>query len=169
MSVAASAEIKQVTLQASGLTCSMCSNAIFKALQKLPFAYKVTSNIKESSYTLTFKDEKAVDFDVIRKTVEGAGFSVAKMQVKANFDNVDISNDSHISLGGRALHFLNVKSQKLSGDQVFQIVDKNFVSDKTYKKYAANTKMECVKTGFMESCCKKDNKKTGTRIYHVTV
>jgi hypothetical protein len=72
-------------------------------------------------------------------------------------------------LDGRALHFLGVKSQNFSGEQTFQIVDKNFVSDKAYKKYAANTKMGCVKTGVMQHCCSKDNKGAGTRIYHVTI
>jgi copper chaperone CopZ len=163
------AQIKQVTLQASGLTCAMCSNAINKALQKLPFTDKVQPNIKESSFTIALKEGSAVDFDAIRKAVEGAGFSVAKMQVKANFNSVKISNDSHVSLQGKTLHFLGVKDQTLSGDQVFQIVDKKYVSDKVYNKYAANTKMECVKTGVMQNCCSKDNKNNGTRIYHVTV
>ena len=163
------AQIKQATLQASGLTCAMCSNAINKALQKLPFTEKVQSNIKESSFTIQFKEGQDVDFDGIRKAVEGAGFSVAKLQVKGNFNKVAVNNDSHVSWNGENLHFLNVKQQTLQGEQTFQIVDKKFVADKVYKKYAANTKMECVKTGFMANCCSKDNKGTGTRIYHVTI
>ena len=164
-----SAQVKQVTLQASGLTCSMCSNSINKALSKLPFTERVQPNIKESSFTIQFKNGSVVDFDALRKAVEGAGFSVAKMQVKANFDKVKIGNDAHITFQGKTLHFLGVKEQTLSGDQVFQIVDKKFVSDKVYNKYAAITKMECVKTGVMQNCCAKDSKSTNNRIYHVTV
>ncbi|HEX8460770.1 MAG TPA: heavy-metal-associated domain-containing protein, partial [Segetibacter sp.] len=149
----ASAQVKQVTLQASGLTCAMCSNAINKALQKLSFTDKVQPNIKESSFTIQFKEGLAVDFDAIRKAVEDAGFSVSKMQVKANFSNVKINNDSHVAFAGKTLHFLGVKQQILAGEQTFQIVDKKFVSNAIYKKYAANTKMECVKTGTMENCC----------------
>ncbi len=52
---------------------------------------------------------------------------------------------------------------------MFQLVDKKFVADKVYKKYAAYTKMECVKTGVMQACCSKENKVTGGRIYHVTI
>jgi copper chaperone CopZ len=169
LSLQAGAQIKQVTLQASGLTCAMCSNAINKALQKLPFADKVQSNIKESSFAISFKKDQDIDFDAIRKAVEGAGFSVAKLLVKGDFNNVKIGNDTHVAWQGEKLHFLDVQNKVLSGEQTFQIVDKKFVSDKLYKKYSASTKMECVKTGMMENCCAKDNKSTGTRIYHVTI
>lgn len=170
ISVSATAQIKQVTLQASGLTCSMCSNSIYKALQKIAFVNNVSPNIKESSYTITFKDHIAVDFDVLKKSVEDAGFSVAKMKVVADFMNELIESDTHITLDGKALHFVGVKPQILNGEQTFQIVDKNFVTDKVYKKHAAATKMQCIKTGYMASCCKSS--KSGamaTRIYHVTV
>ena len=169
VALGASGQVKEVTLQASGLTCAMCSNAINKALQKLPFAAKVQPNIKESSFTMLFKEGAAVDFDAIRKAVEGAGFSVAKMQVKAHFSGVNINNDSHVAFQGTTLHFLGVQQQTLSGEHTFEIVDKKFVPDSVYKKYAGSTKMECVKTGIMENCCSKDNKNTATRIYHVTV
>jgi copper chaperone CopZ len=162
------AQVKEVTLQASGLTCAMCSNAINKALQKLPVAAKVQPNIKESSFTISIKNNSNVDFDAIRKAVESAGFSVARLSVKGEFNNLQINNDSHVNWEGENLHFLGVQKQVLSGEQTFQVVDKKFVTDKVYKKYAATTKMECVKTGVMESCCVKSH--TGpTRIYHVTI
>ena len=168
MVINGSAQIKQVTLQASGLTCSMCSKAIFKALEKLSFADSISSNIDNATYTLNFKNDVTVDFDAIQKAVENAGFSVAKMEVKATFGSVPVRNDAHIVLNGKALHFLDVKEQTLSGEHTFQIVDKNFVSAKTYKKYAATTQMECMKTGIMKPCCHNSGA-VGSRIYHVTV
>ena len=168
-SIQANAQFKQVTLQASGLTCAMCSNAIHKALSKLPFAETVRANIKESSFSFSFKEGQKVDFDEVRKAVEGAGFSVANMKVTANFNNVSIANDAHVSMNGKNLHFLNVKNQVLNGDQTIQVVDKNFVSDKVYKKHAASTKMECVKTGVMAKCCSTNTAAASNRIYHVTI
>ena len=165
----AGAQFKEATLIASGLTCAMCSNAIYKSLEKLPFAGKITSNIKESSFNITFKENTIADFDAIKKAVEGAGFSVATLKVKANFDGSTISNDTHLDVQGKTLHFLNVKSQTLSGEHTFKVIDKKFVSDKDYKKYAASTKMECIKTGSMQSCCSSDKAEIGKRIYHVTI
>ncbi|HEX8332258.1 MAG TPA: heavy metal-associated domain-containing protein [Segetibacter sp.] len=165
----ANAQFKEATLVASGLTCAMCSNAIYKSLQKLPFAGQIKSNIKESSFTISFKENTIADFDAIKKAVEAAGFSVANLKVKANFDDSKINNDTHLDMQGKTLHFLNVKSQTLKGEHTFKVVDKKFTSDKEYKKYAASTKMECVKSGTMESCCNKAGSEEGKRIYHVTI
>lgn len=163
------AQFKEARLVASGLTCAMCSNAIYKSLQKLPFAGNITSNIKESAFNITFKENAKADFDVIKKAVEDAGFFVADLTVTATFTNDKIGNDAHVEVDGKTLHFLNVKSQTLNGDHTFKVVDKKFTSDKNYKKYASSTKMECVKTGTMQSCCSSAGAEAGERIYHVTI
>ena len=161
-------QVKEITLQASGLTCSMCSKAIYKALEKMAITNHISSNIEESTYTLKFNGNEPVDFDAIRKVVESAGFFVIKMEVMATFNSVKIQNDTHIMLNGMTLHFLSVNEQILSGDHTFQIIDRKFVQEKVYKKYAATTQMECLKSGTMKTDGKNLDKKK-ERIYHVTV
>ena len=73
------ADIKKVTLVASGLTCSMCSKAIFKALTKLDFVEEVKVYIEKSMYLLTFKAGKKVDIDQIKTAVTDAGFGVQSL------------------------------------------------------------------------------------------
>ena len=73
------AEIKKVTLVASGLTCSMCSKAIFKALSKLDFVEDVKVDIEKSMYILAFKSGKKVEIDQIKSAVTDAGFSVQSL------------------------------------------------------------------------------------------
>jgi copper chaperone CopZ len=73
------AEIKKVTLVASGLTCSMCSKAIFKALSKLDFVEDVKVDIEKSMYILAFKTGKKVEIDQIKLAVTGAGFGVQSL------------------------------------------------------------------------------------------
>jgi copper chaperone CopZ len=155
----ASAQVKGVTIQASGLTCSMCSNSIFKALKTLDFVEKVDANIKTSSFEIAFKPNAAVDFDKLKAKVEDAGFFVANFTVTYNFDNLAISNDKHINVGNNVFHFLNVKDEVLSGDKKLRLLDKGFVSAKEYKKNSNLTKMACYKTG-------EANQK---RIFHVTI
>lgn len=46
VSLGATAQISKVTLQASGLTCSMCSNSINKSLRSVDYVEKVMANIK---------------------------------------------------------------------------------------------------------------------------
>jgi copper chaperone CopZ len=168
-SVASNAQVKKVTLQASGLTCSMCSNAINKSLQSLDFVSKVYANIKTSSFDIAFKPNAKIDFDKIKSKVEAAGFSVAKFLVQIQFDSAKISNGQHLLQNDIAYHFLNVSNQLLSGEKTIQILDKGYVSAKQYKKNSKLTQMQCYQTGIAEACCSKDNIAKGTRIYHVTI
>ena len=103
--------------------------------------------------------------------MEGAGFSIAKFWIIVNWKDQKIKNDDHVSIDGINFHFLNVKSQTLNGTQRLQVIDKNYVSAKEFKKCSAYTTMPCYQTGLMSNCCKS---KDGTlasseRIYHVTI
>lgn len=163
------AQVKKVTLQASGLTCSMCSNSINKALKTIDYVDKVMANIKTSSFDITFKPGAKVNFDDFKMKVEDAGFSVASLTATVDFENASIANDEHINVDGIVFHFLNVKDQTLSGIQTIKVIDKGYVPVKDYKKNGKYTKMECYKTGRAGSCCTKAGLAAGTRIYHVTI
>lgn len=168
-SVLSQAQFSKADLQASGLTCAMCSNAINKSLQKLAFIEKVQADIKNSSFAITFKSNTEVDIDAIQKAVDDAGFSVAKLKLTGNFDNVAVSNDKHTVIDKRTFHFINVSNQNLQGEKTITIVDKNFLTAKEFKKYSAATKMACIQSGKTAACCTKEEIAAGTRIYHVTI
>jgi copper chaperone CopZ len=165
----ASAQVTSVSLQASGLTCSMCSNAINKSLKSIDFVEKVEANIKTSTFQISFKPASKVDFDKLKKKVEDAGFFVSKLEANINFDNVVVANDSHVILDGTTFHFLNSSDQTLNGTKTVRLLDKGFVSAKEYKKNGKLTMMECYKTGVAGGCCTKDGLAAGTRIFHVTI
>ena len=153
------AQVKDVTIQASGLTCSMCSNAIFKALKTLDFVDKIDANIKTSSFDILFKPNTDIDFDKLKTKVEDAGFFVANFTVTYHFEGLAISGDKHINVGNSVFHFLNVKEAVLSGNKKIRLLDKGFVSAKEFKKNSSLTKIACYKTG-------NENEK---RIFHVTI
>lgn len=164
----ATAQVSKVSIQASGLTCSMCSNAINKALKSIDYVDNVIANIKNSSFDIRFKPNAKVDFDLLKKKVEDAGFFVAKMDVSILLNDVEVANDTHVEIDKTMFHFMNVSQQKLSGEKTIQIIDKGYLTDKVYKKNNKYTNMDCYKTGYMGACCKK-LKQSGTRIYHVTI
>jgi len=171
MALNAPAQITHATLQASGLTCSMCSNAINKALKTIDYVESVKANIQASSFSISFKPGAKVNFDDLKKKVEGAGFFVAGLTADINFDNAAIANDEHLEVNGLIFHFLNVKDQVLSGSKTVRILDKGYVTSKEYKKNEKFTKKECYKTGTAgtSGCCSKSGLAAGTRIYHVTI
>ena len=169
VTIALNAQFTKASLQASGLTCAMCSKAVKVALEKVSFVKEVKVNIKNQQYAVAFKENSNPNFDELKKAVEDAGFSVASLKVTGNFSDVRVEKDKHVQLDGKNFHFVSSSSKVLNGEQTFTIVDKNFISAKDYKKYSAATKLECIKTGKAESCCIKDGIHTEERVYHVII
>ncbi|MES2005782.1 MAG: heavy-metal-associated domain-containing protein [Bacteroidota bacterium] len=149
----------KATLQASGLTCAMCSKAVYKALSAVPFVDKVSPNIELSTYELNFKPDTKIDFDALSKAVVNAGFSVSMLKVTTPFSNVKVQNDAHVVVNDQSFHFLNVTPQTLNGNKTIVLIDKNFVSAKAFKKYDKLTAMKCMESGVMD----------GQRVYHATL
>ncbi len=169
LGITANAQFSKVSLQASGLTCSMCSKAVKNALEKVPFVEGVKVDIKNQQYNLTFKQGSKVDFDALGKAVEDAGFSVASLKVTATLNNVQVQKDEHVKIGEQTFHFLNSNGQQLNGDVTLSLVDKSFVPSKEFKKYSSMTKMACVQSGRMAKCCAKENVPEASRVYHVII
>jgi copper chaperone CopZ len=163
------AQFTKATLQATGLTCAMCSNAINKALQKVSFIESVRSDIKNSAFNIVFKEGEDIKIDELRKAVEDAGFSVGSLKLTGNFHELKIDNDTHVEIGKEVFHFLNVNEQVLNGEQTISVVDKNFVTAKQFRKFSSASKMSCVATGKAGSCCAKEGIAPDARIYHVTI
>ncbi len=162
------AQVNKVTIQASGLTCSMCSNAINKTLTTLTFVSQIKSNIKESEFELSIKPNAKVDFALIKKKVEDAGFFVARMEAQFVFQEASIAQDSHLEIQGSQFHFLNVKPQTLNGETKIRFFDKGYVTAKEFKKNASLTKLNCFKTGKSDVCCEGKHN-LGMPLYHVTL
>ena len=154
VAVQASAQFTSATLEASGVTCSLCSKAIQKALEKVPFVQQVTVDVKMQVYNVTFKKNAVIHFDEIQKAVEDAGFSVASLKVTGNFNNLQLTKDENIQIGDQTFNFLNGNGQVLDGQETFIIVDKNFLTPKAFKKYSASI---------------APSAKSNIRIYHVII
>jgi copper chaperone CopZ len=167
--ISSHAQFTKASLQATGLTCAMCSNAINKSLQKVSFIESVRSDIKNSTFNIIFKQGEAVNIDALKEAVEDAGFSVGNLKLTGNFQDIKVENDKHIEIGKEVFHFLNVSEQVLSGEQTITVVDKNFLTAKQFKKFSSASKMSCVQTGKAASCCVKDGIAADARIYHVTI
>ena len=167
--LSSNAQIKKAALQASGLTCSMCSKAVKEALEEVSFVEKVMVDIKKQQYNLTFKPDADVDPDALTKAVQDAGFSVASLKVTATVDAIKLAKDQHIKIGNKFFHFLNGTGKELSGDVSFNVVDKGFVSDKEFKKHASLSKMQCVQTGRMAKCCTAADVPDQSRVFHVII
>ena len=163
------AQYRRIEFQAAGLTCSMCSNAIYKSLKTLDFVGDVATDLSKNVFSITLKDGAQPDFDAIKFKVKAAGFSIANLSFEANFNDLAVGADTHTTLGNKVLHFVGTPKKTLSGWQRLQLVDKDFVLPKQYAKYEKLTTMSCIKTGFAQGCCSMSNMKPGERIFHVII
>lgn len=163
------AQFTKASLQATGLTCAMCSNAINKALLELPFVQSVKPDIKNAAFNMVFKPGQKVEIDALQKAVEDAGFSVGSLKMTGNFKAVKVENDKHVKISDAIFHFLNTPEQVLDGEKTITVVDKNFLTAKQFKKFSSATKMSCVLTGKAAACCLKDGVAAEARVYHVTI
>lgn len=151
----ANAQFKKANLRASGLTCAMCSKAVYKSLSSIAFVEKINVDIQKSTYEIVFKTGMGVDFDALSRAVVDAGFSVAQLQVTSVFNGIKAKKGAQVEVDGKMIQFINGNDQLLNGEKTFSIVDKNFVSAKEFKKYSASAG-KTYESGFAE----------GKRVYH---
>jgi copper chaperone CopZ len=166
-SIFTNAQFHSASLTAAGLTCAMCTRAIYNSLEKVPAIEKIDADIKNSQFLITFKKETAVDPDQLKNAVEDAGFSVSKLKMTGDFNNIQISSDSHVAFDGKTFHFIKSPEKVLNGKQTISLVDKSYVTAREFKKVAATTDHPCVETGKAEECCVKMGSSHNERIYHV--
>ena len=133
--VSANGQIKQANLQAAGLTCAMCSNAIYQSLSSLSFIEEVAPDVANSSFQIKFKSDKNIDPDQMRNAVEEAGFSVALLRFTIRFKNFELPLDKVLSLYGLKLFVINSAGQTLDRDITFLFLDKGFLTEKMLKDY----------------------------------
>jgi copper chaperone CopZ len=162
----ASANFTGARIKVTGVTCSMCSNSVHKALSSLPFVDKIEVDLQKAVFELTFKAGEKVVMDDIKQKVEGAGFSVGELIADFKFENVPVKKDYHYEFDGNVYHFVNVKDQTLNNTLALRFVDKGMTSSKEHKKYVGLTTYACIKTGKAQSCCSTS---PNQRIYHITL
>jgi copper chaperone CopZ len=167
--IPASAQFSKGVLQATGLTCAMCSNAINKALQKVSFVESVQPDIKNSAFTIVFKKDADVKIDVLKEAVEDAGFAIGGLKLTGSFTDLKLEKDQHLKIGRENFHFVGAGNSVLQGENTLTVVDKNFLTEKLYKKYSTATKMSCMKTGKAASCCVKEGIAENERVYHFII
>ncbi len=153
------AQFIKAEVQVSGLTCSMCQLATEKAMKTIDFVAAVEPDLNKNVYEISFKKGKNVNLDQIKKKVKDAGFSVSKLVVVFNFDQLKISDNFHFTYGNSQYHFMNVGDKTLNGPTRLTVLDKDFIPAGDFKKWSAETKFDCYRTGVMGT----------TRTYHVTL
>ena len=128
------AQVTKAEIIATGLTCSMCSNAINKQLKALTEVDSVRVDLNTNTFTVYVKKDAKVSPRILKERVEKAGFFVGSMIVTMHFDNVEFSQNTNIEQEG--LRFISTEkgSRVINGEVQLKILDKGYVTQKEHKK-----------------------------------
>jgi hypothetical protein len=144
--------VVKAELQVNGLTCSMCNLSVYKALQNISFIDSIKTQLHGAVYTLIIKPGEYLDPAVLRKQVEGAGFSVGKLKLFFQPLDVQLAKNDHLSYGNFYFHVLS--SPVTTENWTVEIKDKKFVSTKEFNSIQKNMgHYTCYKTGMTSDCC----------------
>lgn len=163
----AKAQFRSADLRAEGFTCALCSNVVYKALEKLPFIDSVSPDVEHASFDIRFKSGSHADPDAIRKAVDNAGFSVGELRLHGTFSGLKAAPDAILDYDGIRLHLSGAGPEILDGERTLTIIDRGFVTAKEYKKWATGKWTGCLQYGNAAHCGAAAGLDPKTRIYHV--
>lgn len=154
-------------IQATGLTCALCSKAIYESLEKLSPVEKVTADIKSSTFSIQFKKEAAVNPDELKAAVEDAGFFVGGLELEGEWPTGLPNSSTPFQLGGNWYQVLSGKANKGKSSFTISVIDKGFVTAKAYKKFLSQFSGPTFSTGYFGADGSSPDQKQ--RLIHVLI
>jgi len=130
----ADGQISKAEIVATGLTCSMCSNAINKQLKSLTEVDSVVTDLNTNTFVVHLKKENNISPRILKERVEKAGFFVGSMIISMSFENVEVADNFKMEKDGYSMVFVETKAKILHGESKAKIMDKGFVTQKEFKK-----------------------------------
>lgn len=128
------AQISKAEIVATGLTCSMCSNAINKQLKSLTEVDSVSIDLNTNTFLVHLNKESNVSPRTLKERVEKAGFFVGSMIISMSFENVEVTDNYKLEKDGFSIVFVETKAKTLNGENKAKIMDRGFVTQKEFKK-----------------------------------
>lgn len=123
------AQISKAEIIATGLTCSMCSNAINKQLKTLPQVVTVETDLNTNTFTVTLKEGNDLSPKVFKEKVEKAGFFIGSLVITLEPETIT------------KMPYILVNDKPSNASEIqFKILDKGFVTEKEFKKLSKTYK-----------------------------
>ncbi|CAM4087486.1 heavy-metal-associated domain-containing protein [Flavobacterium weaverense] len=128
-SAVSNAQISKAEIVATGLTCSMCSNAINKQLKSMTEVKNVEIDLNSNTFIVSLADNNSLSPSIFKEKVEKAGFFIGSLIVTVDAET--LKKNSFVVLDG--------KESKNKEVQI-QVLDKGYVTDKEFKKLSKTYK-----------------------------
>ncbi len=130
----ASAQISKAEIMATGLTCSMCSNAINKQLKAMPEVEKVNIDLNTNTFEVVFKKNAAITPLVLKNSIEKTGFFVGSMILTIEGNTVEPKDNGSFKNASGTYVFVTPKASASKGSLRLKILNNGFVTKKEFKQ-----------------------------------
>ena len=128
-SMKSNAQIVKAEIRATGLTCSMCSNAINKQLKSMVEVANVETDLNTNTFTVTLKEGNSLTPKVFKEKVEKAGFFIGSLVLTTKTET--IKKEGYIAVNNASTNNAEVQ---------IQVLDKGYVTEKEFKKLSKSLK-----------------------------
>jgi copper chaperone CopZ len=125
----ATAQISKAEIRATGLTCSMCSNAINKQLKSLPEVVSVETDLNTNTFTVTLKEGNTLSPKIFKDKVEKAGFFIGTLILTTKSETIK-----------QSAYVLINNVSNINTEVKIQVLDKGYVTEKEFKKLSKSLK-----------------------------
>jgi hypothetical protein len=110
----------------------MCNLATQKQLQSLNFVDSIVPDLELNAFHIYFKKQSEIDFGLIKKKVEDAGFFVAELKV--TYKNYEAYRASApLLFYDQSVLFIDNYTE-MKDTKVFKFIDEGFLTSKELKK-----------------------------------
>ena len=133
-SIQSYSQISKAEIIATGLTCSMCSNAINKQLKATVGVESVSTDLNTNTFTVYFKKESKIMPRILKEGVEKAGFFIGSLVITMPTESLKTAGDKTIKVNASTFVLLNEEFKSSTGETKVRIFDKGYVTQKEYKK-----------------------------------
>lgn len=134
--VQGNAQISKAEIVATGLTCSMCSNAINKQLKSMPEVESVSTDLNTNTFTVQFKTSSTLTPKALKNSIEKTGFFIGSLVLTADLGAINGQENEKVQNQSGTYVFVE-KAKKSSGPmQQVQLLNEGFVTKKEFKKSA---------------------------------
>lgn len=129
-------QISKVEIIATGLTCSMCSNAINKQLKAMPEVEKVMIDLNTNTFVVNLKKNSPITPETLRMSIEKTGFFVGSMILNMDVDDAQAKNNTSFKNAAGTYVLVDSKEKAAAGTLRLKVLNSGFVTKKEYKQSA---------------------------------
>ncbi|MBC5862397.1 heavy-metal-associated domain-containing protein [Flavobacterium turcicum] len=133
--VQGNAQISKAEIVATGLTCSMCSNAINKQLKSMPEVESVSTDLNTNTFTVQLKANNTLTPKALKNSIEKTGFFIGSLVLTVDLGAVNGQENEKVQNQSGTYVFVE-RGKKSAGSLQIQVLNEGFVTKKEFKKSA---------------------------------